>query len=71
MGIILFILSVILLYALSIPMIVYSIIMLTPANAAIDATATSWTVSAGAGSATITFDAAPTSDFDMNFIVTN
>lgn len=48
-----------------------SIIDLTPANAAIDATCTQWTVSAGAGSATITFNAAPTSNFDMNFIVLN
>lgn len=48
-----------------------SIVLLTPANAAIDATATSWTVSAGSGSATITFNAAPTSNFDMNFLVIN
>lgn len=48
-----------------------SIIILTAANAAIDATATSWTVSAGSGSATITFNAAPTSNFDMNFWVVN
>ena len=48
-----------------------SIILLTPANAAIDATATTWTVSAGAGAGTITFDAVPTGDFDMNFLVIN
>lgn len=48
-----------------------SIIQLTPANAAIDATATSWTISAGAGSATITFNAAPTANFDMNFDIIN
>ena len=48
-----------------------SIIMLTPANAAIDATATTWTTAAGAGSATIEFNAAPTANFDMNFIVIN
>ena len=48
-----------------------SIISLTPANAAIDATATGWTVNAGAGSATITFNAAPTANFDMNFVVIN
>jgi hypothetical protein len=48
-----------------------SIIVLQAANAAIDATATGWTVSAGAGSATITFNAAPTSNFDMNFLVIN
>ena len=48
-----------------------SVIQLTAANAAIDGTAFYWTVSAGAGSATITFNAAPTSDFNMNFIVTN
>lgn len=46
-----------------------SVIMLTPANAAIDVTATTWTVSAGAGSATITFNVAPTANFDMNFFV--
>ncbi len=48
-----------------------SIILLTPANAAIDVTATYWTVSAGAGSATITFVAAPTANFDVNFFVIN
>ena len=48
-----------------------SIIVLTAANAAIDATATGWTVSAGAGSATITFNAAPTADFNMNFMIMN
>lgn len=48
-----------------------SIIVLTPANAAIDATAVDWTVSAGAGSATITFVAAPTGNFDMNFFIIN
>lgn len=48
-----------------------SIIVLTAANAAIDATTTGWTVSAGAGSATITFNAAPTANFDMNFMVIN
>jgi len=48
-----------------------SIILLTAANAAIDATAASWTVSAGAGSASIVFVAAPTADFDMNFLVIN
>lgn len=48
-----------------------SIINLTPANAAIDATATGWTVSAGSGTATITFNAAPTSNFDMNFMIIN
>lgn len=48
-----------------------SIIVLTAANAAIDATATGWTISAGAGSATITFNAAPSADFDMNFMIMN
>lgn len=48
-----------------------SIIQCTPANAAIDVTATSWTVLAGAGSAVITFNAAPTAEFDMNFLVIN
>lgn len=48
-----------------------SIILLTQADAAFDATATSWTVSAGAGSATITFNAAPTGDINMNFLVVN
>lgn len=48
-----------------------SIIVLTQADAALDATATRWTVSAAGGSATITFDAAPTSDLNMNFIVVN
>jgi len=48
-----------------------SIIILCPANAAIDGTATSWTVSASSGSASIVFNAAPTSDFDMNFWVIN
>lgn len=48
-----------------------SIVQLTPANAAIDATATSWTVLAGAGSAVITFNAAPSANFDMNFLVIN
>ncbi len=48
-----------------------STIFLTPANAAIDATALYWTVSAGAGSATITFNAAPTANFDMGFLVLN
>lgn len=48
-----------------------STIFLTQADAALDATATRWTVSAGAGSATITFDAAPTADFNMNFEVRN
>lgn len=48
-----------------------SIIVLTAANAAIDANATNWTVSAGAGSATITFNAAPAANFDMNFMVLN
>lgn len=48
-----------------------SVILLTAANNAIDASATSWTVSAGVGSATITFNAAPTSNFDMNFVIFN
>ena len=48
-----------------------SVILLTPANAAIDASATTWTVSAGVGSATITFNAAPAADFNMNFFVLN
>ncbi len=48
-----------------------AIIILTPANAAIDATATIWTVSAGAGTATITFNAPPTSNFNMNFLILN
>lgn len=46
-----------------------SFIFLTPANAAIDGTATTWTYSASSGSATITFNAAPTSNFDMNFLI--
>lgn len=48
-----------------------SVIILTAANAAIDASATHWTVAAGVGSAVITFNAAPTSNFDMNFFVIN
>ena len=48
-----------------------SIIQITPANAVIDATATTWTVSAGVGSATITFNLAPTANFDMNFFIIN
>lgn len=48
-----------------------SIILLTPANAAIDATATHWTCSKGAGSATITFNAAPTANFDIDFLIIN
>lgn len=48
-----------------------SIIILCPANNAIDASATTWTVSAGVGSAVITFNAAPTSNFDMNFWIIN
>lgn len=48
-----------------------SIIVLEAANAAVDATATSWTVLAGVGSAVITFNAAPTANFDMNFLVIN
>lgn len=48
-----------------------SIIMLTPANSGIDASATTWTASAGAGSATIKFNADPTSNFDMNFFIAN
>lgn len=48
-----------------------SIILLTQADAALDATATRWTVSAGAGSAIITFDAAPTADFNMNVYIGN
>jgi hypothetical protein len=48
-----------------------SIILLTAANAAIDVTAIGWTVTAGAGSATITFNAAPTANFDMNFLLEN
>lgn len=48
-----------------------SIILLTPANAAIDVTATTWTVAAASGSATITFNATPTANFDMNFLVIN
>ena len=48
-----------------------SIILLTAANSAVDVTAVSWTVLAAAGSATITFVAAPTADFDMNFLVIN
>lgn len=48
-----------------------SIILVTAANAAMDATAVSWTVSAGAGSFVVTFVAAPTADFNMNFLVIN
>lgn len=48
-----------------------SIIQLTPANAAIDATATTWTILAGVGSAVIEFNGAPTANFDMNFLVIN
>lgn len=48
-----------------------SIILLTAANAAVDATAVTWTVSAGSGTATITFVAAPTANFDMNFLIIN
>ncbi len=48
-----------------------SILLLTPANAAIDATATHWTADKGAGTVTITFNAAPTSDFNMDFLVIN
>lgn len=48
-----------------------SIIVLTPANAAVDVTGTVFTVLAGAGSAVITWVAAPTADFDMNFLVIN
>jgi hypothetical protein len=48
-----------------------SIIVLTPANSGLDLTATGWTVNAGSGSATITFNAAPTANFDMNFMVIN
>ncbi len=48
-----------------------SIIMLTPANAALDVTAVTWTVSAGAGTATITFGLAPSADFNMNFLIEN
>ena len=46
-----------------------STVHLTPCQ--IDATATSWGVAAGAGSAVITFNAAPTANFDMNFLVIN
>lgn len=48
-----------------------SIIICTQANAAPDATAVSWSVLAGSGSATIEFIAAPSGDFDMNFVVFN
>lgn len=48
-----------------------SIIMLTPANAAIDVTAINWTISKGAGVATITFNLAPTANFDMMFMIMN
>ncbi len=48
-----------------------SIIILTQANAAVDATGTVYTVQAGPGSATITWVAAPAADFDMNFVVVN
>lgn len=46
-----------------------SIILLTPCQ--VDATATHWGVTAGAGSCTINFNAVPTSNFDMNFLVIN
>lgn len=46
-----------------------SIILLTPIQ--VDLTAISWGVVAGAGSCVITFNAAPTADFDMNFLVIN
>ena len=48
-----------------------SIVVLTPANAAVDVTGTIYTVLAGAGSAVITWVAAPAADFDMNFLVIN
>ncbi len=48
-----------------------SIIMATAANASIDLTGFYWTVSAGSGTATIEFNAAPTGNFDMNFLVIN
>lgn len=48
-----------------------SIILLTAANSAIDASATNWTVSISGSVATITFNAAPTANFDMNFLVIN
>jgi len=48
-----------------------SIVVVTPANAAIDATATTWTVSTAGGNVVVTFNAAPTANFDMNFIVIN
>jgi hypothetical protein len=46
-----------------------SIILLTMVQ--LDATATRAVVSATSGSATITFDAAPTSNLDVNFLVIN
>lgn len=48
-----------------------SIVLLTPANAAIDATATTWTVDVSGGNILVTFNAAPTANFDMNFFVIN
>ncbi len=48
-----------------------SIIVLTPANAAVDATGTVFTVLAGSGDATITWVAAPAGNFDMNFFIIN
>lgn len=48
-----------------------SILILDQANTAFDATATSWTKVCGAGSVTITFNAAPTSNFDMDFLIIN
>lgn len=46
-----------------------SIILLTPIQ--VDATALTWGVVAGAGSCVVTFNAVPTSNFDMNFLVIN
>lgn len=48
-----------------------SIILLTEANATNDGTAVEWSVSAGSGTATITFNTAPAVNFDMNFLVIN
>lgn len=46
-------------------------IQLTPANAAIDATATTWTALPGAGTVTIKFNAAPTANFDFEITIIN
>ncbi|MES3019399.1 MAG: hypothetical protein V4721_16550 [Bacteroidota bacterium] len=48
-----------------------SVVQLTPANANIDATAVTWTKLCGAGSMVVTFNLAPTADFDMDFLVIN